>query len=279
MVRWPSLVGVLGVLGAGCPRSAPPTTLVAPNEPPREEEAEWGARRGGAAWGSAFAVEGEGVTIELPAVQASCATFAVRAGRGLRDVDLSVHDLDGRVVALDQAPDAHALVEVCGGEPRFARARVVAGAGRLSWVWLEGEGTALRGELGIAGGRAVVDAWFELDRGLVGRGFTLRSERWSAVAEPGPPLLLPFRVEPGRCVTFAARAEAPIVLSLVDERGLRVQGDGERSSALQLCSGDEARTGRLELRASAAGEIAFARWEGREADVGGDEALWFGRRE
>lgn len=231
------------------------------------------------AHGRTFLVERSGLTLALEALE-GCGTFAVRAEAGLRDVDVRLYDAAGRQLVVDDAPDAHAWVQLCDGVAAYARVDAHAGAGELTWVWARGEVGAISAELGTAGGRRAVDAWRALDETLVARGFALRHERWSSVVEPAVPLEAPLRLEPGRCLTVAARAEAGGLTLAArwgsERRAADVTDAIPGAMALQLCSGREVLEGTLEIGVGAATRVELARWEGPEAEVGGVEALWLG---
>lgn len=280
---WLSLALACGHVASSAP------TIVAP--PVAEHDPSWAAelRARGVpvlATGELSLVEGTGATLALPAT-GGCRALVVRATAGLRDVDAAIYDANGVLVSLDEAPDAHAAVPTCASGSAFARIDARAGAGEVTWVFValsEEPLTELLTELGIEGGRAAPDEpWGQLDGLLRDRGFGLRSERWSAVADPRLPLTSPFELAPGRCMTLGIRAaDQEVGARLVLERGVAdvasVEADPAATALLQVCSHGEPLAGRLEVVVSAATTLSFARWEGRHADVGGDEGLWLGRR-
>ncbi|MEZ4253116.1 MAG: hypothetical protein R3B99_33325 [Polyangiales bacterium] len=272
---------LFGLWLAGCASTTQVATVhvPAPEVEPSNAPPAWIEAGRVIAHGRTFLVERSGLTIALAGRDAleGCGTFAVRAEAGLRDVDVRLYDAAGRQLVVDDAPDAHAWVELCDGVAAFARVDAHAGAGELTWVWARGQVGAISTELGTAGGRRSVDGWRVLDETLVARGFGLRHERWSSVVDSAVPLEAPLRLEAGRCLTVAARAEVgPLTLAVQERRVADVTDAIPGAIALQLCSGREVLEGTLEIGVSTATRVEVARWEGPEAEVGGDEALWLG---
>lgn len=282
-VVWPPLGAALVLLAFGCGASAARSTSSPRNESNVSSESvreapTWAPREGVLAFGSEVLIERTGLTLRLPASPLEgCRGLAVRSGGGLRDVDVTLYAADGAPLVTDDAPDAHALVEICAATPVFARIEARAGAGELTWVYFVGDAAPLRNELGIRGGHARVDEWSPLDATLRARGFTLRTERWSSRVDVGASWAAPFTLDPGRCATMAVRAEANVQLRL-RLGDATIESEPGPHAALQVCAAASSRSGVLEVEADAPTVLGFARWEGREADVGGDEALWLGAR-
>lgn len=275
----------LVLFGCGATAQAPPTIVdgsagsagsaaEAAVSPPA-----WAPREGVIASGVEVLVERTGLTLRLeptsPETVTECRALAVRSHGGLRDLDVTLYDTNGSLLVSDDAPDAHALVQVCGAAPAFARIEARAGAGELSWVDFVGDAEPVRVELGIAGGRAQVDRWSALDATLRARGFSLRATRDATRIDAGVPWIAPFALTPARCATLAVQAEANVRLRLrFGER--TIEAEPGASAQVQVCHRASDGPGRLELEADASTPLWIATWEGREADVGGEEALWLG---
>ncbi|MCU0675367.1 MAG: hypothetical protein MUE69_21550 [Myxococcota bacterium] len=262
------------VLGCGGATAPVPSTIV---EAPAVSQAPpaWAPREGVIAFGVEVLVERTGLTLRLESSRSECRALAVRSHGGLRDLDVTLYDANGSLLAADDAPDAHALAQVCGAAPAFARIEARAGAGELSWVDFVGDAAPVRVELGIAGGRAQVDRWSSLDATLRARGFSLRATRDATRIDAGAPWVAPFVVAPARCATLAVQAEGNVRLRLrFAER--TIEAEPGSSAQVQVCHRASDGRGRLEVEADASTPLWIATWEGREADVGGDEALWLG---
>ena len=275
---------VLVLLGCGATHPAPSTIVEGSDESAgatadahvvSPDPPAWAPREGVIAFGVEVLVEHTGLTLRLEPTSSDCRALAVRSHGGLRDLDVTLYDANGSRLATDDAPDAHALAQVCGAAPAFARIEARAGAGELSWVDFVGEAESVRVELGITGGRAQVDRWSALDATLRARGFSLRTTRDTTRIDAGAPWVAPFVLAPARCATLAVQAEANVRLRLrLGER--TIEAEPGANAQVQLCHRTSDGSGRLELEADASTPLWIAIWEGREADVGGEEALWLG---
>lgn len=264
-------------VGCGASTSAHPTVPThLESTPPEPSAPAWARREGVLAFGVEVLVERSGLTLPLePSTSTGCRALAVRSHGGLRDLDVTLYDANGSVLVRDDAPDAHALARICGAAPTFARIEARAGAGELSWVDFEGDPAPILAELGIAGGQVEVDRWSALDATLRARGFALRSTRDTTRIDAGAPWMAPFVLAPARCATLAVQAEANVRLRLrFAER--TIEAEPGTSAQVQLCHRASDGPGHLELESDAGTALWLAIWEGREADVGGEEALWLG---
>lgn len=277
MVKRAILVLLVGCGAATSERPTVPRVEPATSEPGAPA---WAPREGVIAFGVEVLVERSGLTLRLEPASSTtsntvCRALAVRSHGGLRDLDVTLYDTHGSVLVRDEAPDAHALAQVCGASPAFARIEARAGAGELSWVDFEGDAAPTLSELGIAGGRADVDRWTVLDTTLRARGFSLRTTRDATRIDAGAPWVAPFDLAPARCATLAVQAEANVRLRLrFADRS--IEAEPGSSAQVQVCHRASDGPGRVELEADASSPLWIATWEGREADVGGEEALWLG---
>jgi hypothetical protein len=168
-----------------------------------------------------FLVAGDPVSFPIDVGPERCATVVTAASGGLRDLDASLFDGSGALLAEDIEPDAHPTLQLCArGAPRraYVLLRAYAGAGAYVARVLPSRRAALPVIRAAVGGRpgiapdegperAASAALRAVERAGLARGFDPVAEAFDVAIDARRETWVPVEVPPGRCVSVAVAEE------------------------------------------------------------------------
>lgn len=237
----------------------------------------------------------ETTAIEVPA--RTCVSIVAITSAGLRDLDATLFDPSGDVLAEDVEPDAHPTIQVCAGNaPRRAYYGLLAyeGAGAYYWSAFVSERAAFDAVSRVIGGRPGVasDTPAETEQdirvrdfasGVVRRGFRAEGDPSRVPLAADQRVRVPLEMRASTCTTvagFTLEGLADVDLRILDEEGQEVARDVSPAAdpAAQICVDRDALWS-VELHAvRGAGEVRLAVYRAPVSTIGGASGLWLGQR-
>lgn len=236
-----------------------------------------------------LALEGRGVALPLDLPRGRCTTVVTLGGGAIRDLELTLYDMDGREAAIDAAPGEAGLVHVCPTATEAGQsaahhlvARPLVGDGAVVLAAFATEPAAGEGFDGLFEGiLAPVAPFFDVEEALAGvrssmreRGLRPESEPAFANLAEGQARRVPVDVEAGRCYVVVARSGegvADVDLFLYDEGGAEVARDlgADAAPRIEHCPAQAGRS-TLELRVfEGAGAVGWVVWSGLDQEPQG----------
>ncbi len=229
-----------------------------------------------------FALEGRGVSLPLDLPRGECTTIVTLGGGAIRDLELTLYDMNGREAAIDAAPGEAGLVHVCPSEdgPGWSAAhhlvaRPLVGDGAVVLAAFTTAPAAGEGFDGLFEGvLAPVAPFFDAEEALAEvrssmreRGLRPESEPVFATLAEGQARRVPVSLEQGRCYVVVARSGEGVTdvdLFLYDEGGAEVARDlgADAAPRIEHCPSQGGRA-TLELRVfEGAGAVGWVVWSG-----------------
>ncbi|MBI2896122.1 MAG: hypothetical protein HYY06_21370 [Deltaproteobacteria bacterium] len=243
--------------------------------------------------GRGFLTEGTSASHSLEIEAGLCLTVLSVGSVGVRDVDAQIYSPDGTVLAEDDEPDPHPVVQLCA-ERRMRVYYVVkmfAGAGAYRFVALRSDREALPAAIRLLRGGAEARAQRssldlrleELGARLADRGFAARGDPVTSTLGGHETVRFALPTEKSVCYTVVALGGdgvRNIDLVLLDEAALQVARDvGPAVDAMtQFCSENEETISAEVRMVSGSGEVRFAVFGGASEAIGGAGRLWLGER-
>ncbi len=244
------------------------------------------------AW-SGVVVDGQVLALELPVEPHRCLGVIVLGSRGIRDADVRLYAPDGSVLAVDEEPDARAVVGTCGlspgTAPLYARVHVFRGVGTLlvvPFVFSPDRMEPLAHVMGMGPGLVAgreTERFDALREALRQRGYEARGGARGVEVTAGLQTRLPVSMRAGRCyvaVVVSERGVRGLEADVLDAWGqplARGEPDGDLI-AVQWCVEGDLR-GALRLRlARGKGRFFVHLFASAAAMSRGREEAWIGLR-
>ena len=224
-----------------------------------------------------------------------CTTLVALAAQGVRDLDTTLYDASGAVLAEDTEANAHPTVQICEkekGRRRYLHLRAYQGAGVFWIAGFEGDRASLHAAARILGGKPGVAPTLpdEVERNarvrdfvhaVRQRGFHLVRDIDGVPLDEKEALRVPLLVDASTCYSLAAFGGGSLKdvnVRILDEEDREVVRDSSRAQdgLLQFCRPTPAQL-TLELSAEQGqGDTRILVFRAPSTVIGGSSNLWLG---